>query len=90
MVARHLEVLGTAYEPPALVVPVGKPIRFRITSRDVVHSFYAPAFLTKRDALPGREKRIDLTIDRPRSRSVVVDAWIAQQLDGHKASPSAP
>ena len=62
--AYGIEVVGTAYDPPELVVPVGKPIRFRITSRDVVHSFYVPAFLMKRDAIPGRENRIDLTIDR--------------------------
>ncbi len=38
-----------------LVVPVGKPIKFEITSIDVNHSFYIPAFRIKEDAVPGRE-----------------------------------
>lgn len=37
-----------------LIVPAGRPIRLIITSRDVIHSFYVPAFRIKRDALPGR------------------------------------
>ncbi|HEX4338554.1 MAG TPA: cytochrome c oxidase subunit II [Polyangiaceae bacterium] len=37
-----------------LVVPAGRPIRLILTSRDVVHSFFVPAFRIKQDALPGR------------------------------------
>ncbi len=37
-----------------LYVPVGRPVRVRITSRDVIHSFYVPDFRLKRDAVPGR------------------------------------
>lgn len=37
-----------------LRVPAGKPVRLLITSRDVIHSFYVPAFRLKQDALPGR------------------------------------
>jgi cytochrome c oxidase subunit 2 len=35
-------------------VPVGRPVRLLMTSRDVIHSFYVPAFRVKRDVLPGR------------------------------------
>ena len=38
-----------------LRVPVGKPIVVRITSRDVVHSFFLPYFKNKWDAVPGRQ-----------------------------------
>lgn len=38
----------------ALVVPVDRDIRLVMTSRDVIHSFYVPAFRIKRDVLPGR------------------------------------
>lgn len=38
-----------------LYVPVGKPVKVRITSTDVIHSFYIPAFRVKRDAVPGME-----------------------------------
>ena len=37
-----------------LAVPVGRPVRLLITSRDVIHSFYVPAFRVKQDAVPGR------------------------------------
>lgn len=38
-----------------LFIPVGRPVKFLITSVDVNHSFYIPAFRIKEDAVPGRE-----------------------------------
>ena len=37
-----------------LHVPVGQPVRLRMISEDVIHSFYVPAFRVKMDVLPGR------------------------------------
>jgi cytochrome c oxidase subunit 2 len=37
-----------------LHVPVGRPVRLVMTSEDVIHSFYVPAFRVKQDAVPGR------------------------------------
>jgi cytochrome c oxidase subunit 2 len=37
-----------------LTVPVGRPIKLAMTSRDVIHSFYVPSFRIKQDVLPGR------------------------------------
>ena len=37
-----------------LHVPVGRPIRLTLTSEDVIHSLYIPAFRVKQDAVPGR------------------------------------
>lgn len=37
-----------------LHVPVGRPTRLVMTSEDVIHSFYVPAFRIKQDVLPGR------------------------------------
>jgi cytochrome c oxidase subunit 2 len=37
-----------------LHVPVGQPIRLTMTSEDVIHSFFVPAFRVKMDVLPGR------------------------------------
>jgi cytochrome c oxidase subunit 2 len=37
-----------------LHIPVGKPIKLTMTSEDVIHSFFVPAFRTKQDAVPGR------------------------------------
>ncbi len=37
-----------------LYVPVGKPVRILLTSRDVIHSFFVPNLRIKQDAVPGR------------------------------------
>ena len=37
-----------------LHIPVGKPIKLVMTSEDVIHSFFIPAFRVKQDVLPGR------------------------------------
>jgi cytochrome c oxidase subunit 2 len=37
-----------------LTVPLGRPVRLVLTSRDVIHSFFVPAFRIKKDVLPGR------------------------------------
>ena len=37
-----------------LTVPVGKPIKLELTSRDVIHAFHIPAAKTMEDAVPGR------------------------------------
>jgi cytochrome c oxidase subunit 2 len=36
-----------------IVLPVNKKVRVRITSRDVLHSFFLPHFRVKMDAVPG-------------------------------------
>jgi cytochrome c oxidase subunit 2 len=45
-------VIGSPAAPPAMVVPVGEPIRLQLTSSDVIHSFFVPQFLIKRDMFP--------------------------------------
>ncbi|MGE5470515.1 MAG: cytochrome c oxidase subunit II [Bacteroidota bacterium] len=44
-----------------LHVPVGRPVRLVMTSQDVIHSFFVPAFRTKQDILPGRYTSIWFT-----------------------------
>src|SRR4051794_22681425 len=41
-------------ELATLTVPARTPIRLVMTSRDVIHSFYVPAFRVKQDVVPGR------------------------------------
>jgi len=45
-------VTGNFIEPPVLVVPAGEPVRLKLISRDVIHSFFVPAFLIKTDVVP--------------------------------------
>ncbi|MGH2661610.1 MAG: cytochrome c oxidase subunit II [Actinomycetota bacterium] len=60
-----VSVIGTPDDPPEMVLPVGDPVRIRLTSTDVIHAFYVPDFLFKRDAIPGRTTSFDLTLDEP-------------------------
>jgi len=39
---------------PELVVPVDQPVKLIMSSQDVIHSFFVPAFRVKRDVLPNR------------------------------------
>ncbi len=41
-------------QSPALHVPVDRPVALELTSNDVIHSFWVPAFRLKQDAFPGR------------------------------------
>ncbi|HXX43727.1 MAG TPA: cytochrome c oxidase subunit II [Candidatus Acidoferrales bacterium] len=50
----HLQHSEGPREINELHVPVGVPIKLTITSQDVIHDFYIPAFRVKKDALPGR------------------------------------
>ena len=42
----------------ALHIPVGRAIRLTMTSEDVIHSFFVPAFRVKQDVLPNRYTRM--------------------------------
>jgi cytochrome c oxidase subunit II len=47
--------VGSAEEIPLLVLPVDRRIEFSQSSVDVIHSFYVPEFLFKRDVFPDPE-----------------------------------
>lgn len=49
-----LEHANGRREISELHVPVGRPVRMVMTSQDVIHSFYVPAFRIKQDVVPGR------------------------------------
>lgn len=51
-----VETLGTSDEIPVLVVPSGKRIQFVLNSADVIHSFWVPEFLFKRDVIAWPER----------------------------------
>jgi cytochrome c oxidase subunit 2 len=58
------EVLGSPGSIPEMVVPVGQTIRIKLLSADVVHSFYVPQTLFKRQAIPGTDNFFDLTFEK--------------------------
>lgn len=46
---------------PTLYLPVNERVEFVLTSRDVIHSFWVPAFLEKMDLNPGVVNRLQVT-----------------------------
>lgn len=45
---------------PTLYLPVNERTEFVLTARDVIHSFWIPAFLQKMDMIPGRVNRFQV------------------------------
>ena len=57
--------LGSTDQIPLLVLPTGQKIRFEETSRDVIHSFWVPELLFKRDVFPGNVRNVfEVTLDK--------------------------
>jgi cytochrome c oxidase subunit 2 len=48
-------------ETSELHLPVGQPVVFRITSEDMIHSFWVPDFRAKKDATPGQVSELAMT-----------------------------
>ncbi len=51
-----IETIGSSTEIPILVLPTDQRIQFELAAADVVHSFWVPEFLFKRDVLPFPEQ----------------------------------
>ncbi|MFI9610296.1 cytochrome c oxidase subunit II [Streptomyces sp. NPDC052023] len=49
---------------PTLWLPEGKTVRFVLTSRDVIHSFWVVPFLMKQDVIPGHTNAFQVTPNR--------------------------
>ncbi len=58
---------GISFAEEALVLPAGKVITMNLSSVDVVHSWWVPAFGVKQDAFPGR----------------ITNAWFKAERPGH-------
>jgi len=56
------ERITTANE---LAVPVGQPMRLRLQTADVIHSFWVPQLGRKADMVPGRITKLELTAEKP-------------------------
>ena len=58
--SQGVTLVGDANNPPTLVLPVGTRVRLRLIAADVVHSFFVPAFLVKKDLIPGVDNDIEI------------------------------
>ncbi len=62
---RYLDTAGNAVAASRdeLAMPLGQMVEFRITSQDVIHSFWIPRLGGKMDAVPGQVNRLRLRAD---------------------------
>jgi cytochrome c oxidase subunit 2 len=49
---------------PVLEIPEGETVNFNLTSPDVIHAFWVPEFLFKRDVIPGHPNHFSITADQ--------------------------
>ena len=68
-----------------LVLPVGVPILLQLDSPDVVHSFYVPRFLFKRDVIPGQTNKFEFTINESEAGQVLRGQCAELCGIGHRA-----
>jgi len=46
-------------------IPVGRPVRVKLLSHDVIHSFWVPNLAGKKDLIPGHHNELVIRADRP-------------------------
>ncbi|HEV7388206.1 MAG TPA: cytochrome c oxidase subunit II [Gemmatimonadaceae bacterium] len=46
-------------------IPVGRPVRIKLASHDVIHSFWVPNLSGKKDLIPGHKDELVIQADRP-------------------------
>ena len=57
-------IVGNQYSEPVLTLPAGETVRLDLVSDDVIHSFFVPDFLFKRDLIPRVHNVVELYIDK--------------------------
>ena len=66
--------LAPVYDPATggggMAVPVGQSIQVTLASPDVIHAFYVPRFLFKRDVVPGQVNRFEFNVDVAEEKQV--------------------
>jgi cytochrome c oxidase subunit 2 len=57
------QTIPLASDGGGMAVPVGKTVLVTLESPDVIHAFYVPRFLFKRDVVPGQHNEFQFTVD---------------------------
>ena len=60
---KGVTVVGNSDDEPTFAVPGDEPVHFKLTSADVLHSFWIPGERFKRAAIPGRTNEFDLDFE---------------------------
>ena len=58
-----VSITGGPDRPPEIWLPIGERVRITLRAPDVIHSFYVPEFLFKRDAIPGTVNEFDFVVE---------------------------
>ena len=66
----------------ALHVPVGRDVKLIMTSQDVIHSFFVPAFRVKQDAVPGRYSTLWFEATKPGTYHLFCAEYCGTQHSG--------
>lgn len=61
---KTVHTIGTTAAEPTLWLPVNQSVKFKLTSPDVIHDFWVPAFLFKMDVIPGHPNYFTVTPTR--------------------------
>jgi cytochrome c oxidase subunit 2 len=56
----HVQATG---DGGGMFVPAGRTVQLTLASQDVIHAFYVPQFLFKRDVVPGRANQFDFKVN---------------------------
>ncbi len=62
---------GPPVRSEELLLPLGRPVEFRVESKDVIHSFFVPDFRVKQDAVPGNVSATNATPSKVGSFPIV-------------------
>jgi cytochrome c oxidase subunit II len=58
-------ITGVPGHDPVLVLPTERTVRLELSSPDVVHSFWVPRFIEKRDLIPRVDNTIEVRVTEP-------------------------
>jgi cytochrome c oxidase subunit 2 len=59
----YTELLPLVSQGGGMMVPAGRTVQLALISHDVIHAFYVPQFLFKRDVVPGRTNYFDFKVN---------------------------
>lgn len=57
-------ITGEPGKAPVLMLPTNRTVRLKLIANDVVHAFWVPKFLSKRDLIPGVRNEIDVHVEK--------------------------
>jgi cytochrome c oxidase subunit II len=59
-----IKLTGSGRDGPVMALPINETVHIRLHAADVIHSFYVPQFLYKKDVVPGRTNEFDVLVQQ--------------------------